>query len=179
MDLYVVRHAVAHKRDEEHWPDDAQRPLTPEGEERFRLAAGGILRFVPKVDLVLSSPYIRAWRTAEILEQTGWPSPVCCEELEPDCPPHKVLSVLMGHEDLDSVAIVGHRPGLHELVSYLLTGDTIGEEGGARIQIKKGGVAYLSFDGLPEPGAGSLEWVLTPKALRAAGGTRRRPVVDS
>jgi phosphohistidine phosphatase SixA len=35
MDLYVVRHAVAHKRDEKLWPDDAKRPLTPEGEERF------------------------------------------------------------------------------------------------------------------------------------------------
>ena len=60
---------------------------------------------------------------------------------------------------------------------YLLTGTTIGEECGARVQIKKGGVARLSFDGIPEPGVGSLEWVLTPKALRADG-KRRRPVAD-
>ena len=60
---------------------------------------------------------------------------------------------------------------------YLLTGTTIGEECGARVQIKKGGVARLSFDGIPEPSVGSLEWVLTPKALRA-GGKRRRPVAD-
>ena len=178
MDFYVVRHAVAHKRDEKLWPDDAERSLTPEGEERFRRAAGGILRFVPEVGLVLSSPYVRAWRTAELLEQRGWPAPVRCEELEPDCPPHKVLSVLARHEDLHSVAVVGHRPGLHELISYLLTGDTIGEECGARVQIKKGGVVRLSFDGIPKPGVGSLEWVLTPKALRAAGGKRRRPVAD-
>lgn len=159
---------MAHKRDEDRWPDDAKRLLTPEGEERFRRAAGGIVRFVPEIGLVLSSPFVRAWRTAEILEQTGWSAPVRCEELEPDYPPHKVLSVLARHEDLDSVAIVGHRPGLHELISYLLTGDTIGEDCGARVQIKKGGVAHLSFDGLPEPGVGSLEWVLTRKALRAA-----------
>jgi phosphohistidine phosphatase len=178
VDLYVVRHAVAHKRDEDRWPDDAKRSLTPEGEQRFRRAAEGILRFVPEVGLVLSSPFVRAWRTAEILEQTGWPAPVRCEELEPDCPPHEVLSVLARHEDLDSVAIVGHRPGLHELISYLLTGDTIGEGCGARVQIKKGGVARLSFDGIPEPGLGSLEWVLTPKALRASGGKRRRPGAD-
>jgi len=178
VDLYVVRHAVAHKRDEDRWPDDAKRPLTPEGEERFRRAAGGILRLAPEVGLVLSSPFVRAWRTAEILEQAGWPTPVRCEELEPDYPPHKVLSVLARHEDLDSVAIVGHRPGLHELVSYLLTGDTIGEECGARVQIKKGGVARLSVEGVTDPGAGSLEWVLTPKALRATGGKRRRPVAD-
>ncbi len=157
MDLYVVRHAVAHKRDEGLWPKDAKRPLTPEGEERFRRAAGGILRFVPEVGLVLSSPYVRAWRTAEILEQTGWPAPVRCEELEPDCPPHKVLSMLARDEDLGSVAIVGHRPSLHELVSYLLTGYTISEDCGARVQIRKGGAARLSFEGSPKPSMGSLE----------------------
>ena len=179
MYLYLVRHAVAHGRDPERWPDDSRRPLTPEGEEDFRGAARGLAHVAPEVDALLGSPYERAWRTAEILEQTGWPAPVCCEELEPDCPPHKVLSILASHEDLDSVAIIGHRPGLHELVSYLLTGDMIGEECGARVQIKKGGVARLSFEGVTDPGAGSLEWVLTPKALRAAGGKGRRPVADS
>jgi phosphohistidine phosphatase SixA len=48
MDLYVVRHAVAHKRDEDLWPDDAKRPLTPEGEERFPRFAEEILWFVTK-----------------------------------------------------------------------------------------------------------------------------------
>ncbi len=171
MNLYIVRHAVAHKRDAELWPDDAKRPLTPEGEERFRRAAGGILRLVPEIELVLSSPFVRAWRTAELLEQRGWPAPVPCEELKPDCPPHKLLDVLAGHADAESVAVVGHRPQLHELVSYLLVGDA----GGARIQIKKGGAVCLSFDGPPEPGAGYLEWLITPKALRTAGGSRTRP----
>lgn len=169
MDLYVVRHAVAQKRDENIWPDDSERPLTAEGEEKFRRAVRGLLRLVPEVGVVLSSPFARTWRTAEILEQAGWPAPVPCEELEPDYPPHKVLGALARYEGLDSVAIVGHRPGLHELVSYLLTADTIGEDCGARVQIRKGGAVRLSFDGLPEPGTGSLEWVLTPKALRKIG----------
>jgi phosphohistidine phosphatase len=176
VDLYVVRHAVAHKRDGERWPDDAKRPLTPEGEERFRRAAGGILRYAPEVEAVLSSPFVRTWQTAEILEQAGWPAPVPCEELEPECPPHRVLDILARYEGSASVAIVGHRPGLHEVVSYLLTGDMIGEDCGARVQVKKGGVVRLSFDGPLESGAGSLEWLLTPKALRAAGRKRRPPV---
>ena len=171
MNLYIVRHAVAHKRDAELWPDDAKRPLTPEGEERFRRAAGGILRLVPEVEVVLSSPFARTWRTAELLKQRGWPAPVPCDELEPDYPPHKVLNSLAGHADVESVAVIGHRPQLHELVSYLLTGDA----GGARVQIKKGGAVRLSFDGPPEPGAGYLEWLLTPKALRAASRSRPRP----
>ncbi|MDQ3791047.1 MAG: histidine phosphatase family protein [Actinomycetota bacterium] len=83
MDLYVVRHAVAHQHDEDRWPDDSKRPLTQWGEERFRRAAGGIIRLVPEFGLVLSSPFARAWRTAEILEQAGWPAPISCESWSP------------------------------------------------------------------------------------------------
>ena len=169
MDLYVVRHAVAHQRDKNTWTNDSERPLTAEGEAKFRRAARGILQLVPKIGVVLSSPFARTWRTAEILEQSGWPAPVPCEELEPGYPSHKVLGALTHYADLDSVAIIGHRPGLHELVSYLLTADTISEDCGARIQIKKGGAAHLSFDGLLDPGTGSLEWVLTPKVLQKIG----------
>ena len=60
---------------------------------------------------------------------------------------------------------------------YLQTGATIGEDCGVRVQIGKGGAARLSFDGLPEQGMGSLEWVLTPKTLRKDGlnaGRKRR-----
>lgn len=160
---------MAHQRDENIWPDDSERPLTTEGEEKFRRAAKGLMRLVPEVGIVLSSSFARTWRTAEILQQAGWPSPVPYKELEPTYPPHKVLGMLARYEDLSSVAIVGHRPSLHELVSFLLTGGTIGEDCGARVQIRKGGAARLSFDGLPEPGMGSLEWVLTPKALRKIG----------
>ena len=49
MEVYIVRHAVTYERDAERWPDDSKRQLTPEGEERFRHAAGGILRLVPEV----------------------------------------------------------------------------------------------------------------------------------
>lgn len=166
MDLYVVRHAIAYERDSERWPDDSRRPLTPEGEERFREAVGGLLRIVPAVDAVLSSPYPRACRTAEILAEAGWPDPVECEQLEPDYPPHKMDPLLESYAGAKGVAVVGHRPGLHELVAYYLTG---GSEG-AEVKIKKGGVVCLRFDGTPGPGAATLRWLLTPRILRTCGG---------
>lgn len=165
MDLYIVRHAEAHKRDADCWPDDSKRPLTQRGEERFRRAVGGITRLVPEVEVVLSSPFVRAWRTAELLEQAGWPAPKGFEKLEPECSPREVLHALVSYANLERVALVGHRPGLHELASYLLTG----QADDPRVQIKKGGVLRLSFNGPPEGGAGYLEWLLTPKALRAIG----------
>ncbi len=163
MYLYLVRHAVAHGRDPERWPDDTRRPLTPEGEEEFMGAARGLGRVVPEVDVLLGSPYERAWRTAEILaEQTGWPAPKEFSALEPEIPPEKVVIALETYVGKQSIALAGHRPGLHELAVYLLTGDA----GGADMKIKKGGVVCIEFDEAPKAGAGKLRWLFTPKVLR-------------
>ncbi|HZA47107.1 MAG TPA: histidine phosphatase family protein [Rubrobacter sp.] len=163
MYLYLVRHAIAHGRDPERWPDDSRRPLTPEGEEDFRGAARGLGRVVPEVDILLSSSYERAWRTAEILaEQAGWPAPEGIPALEPEIPPYKVVLALETYVRAGSMALVGHRPGLHELAAYLLTG----EAGGADMKIKKGGVVCIEFQDAPRAGAGKLRWLFTPKVLR-------------
>lgn len=167
MDLYLVRHAVAFKRDFGRWPDDADRPLTPDGQEDFRVVAGALGRIVPGVELVLSSPYERAWRTAEILEQeTSWPAPGPFPALEPEVPPHKVELALATYPEAETLALVGHRPSLHELAAYLL----VGEEDMLNIGLKKGGAACIRFKGSPEPGAGKLRWLLTPQVLRSTRG---------
>lgn len=163
MNLYLIRHAVAFQRDPGRWPDDSRRPLTTKGEEAFSLVAAGLGRVVPEVEVVLSSPYERAWRTAEILaELNSWPAPEAFPALEPDIPSQKVCVALETYAGARSVLLVGHRPGLHELASYLLTG----EESGVDIRIKKGGGLCIRFDGAPEPGAGRMSWLLTPKVLR-------------
>lgn len=167
MDLYVVRHAKAYGRDPDRWPDDGDRPLTPEGEREFRGAASGLLRLASPPGALLSSPYRRAWRTAEILaELDGWPAPEASLVLEPTLPPEKAAGELAACAETEAVAIVGHRPGLHELCSYLLTGSA----GGAEVNIKKGGALCLRFEGAVEPGAGELRWLLAPAMLRALAG---------
>jgi phosphohistidine phosphatase len=148
--IFVVRHAIAEDRDPERWPDDGLRPLTKAGEDRFRAAARGLARIVPSVDVVLSSPYVRAWRTAEILhEEAGWPPPERCEELEAWREPADALGLV--HRD-GSVAVVGHEPFLSGLVELLL---------GVKLAIdfKKGGVLLVE-DGV-------LRWYAPPKILVA------------
>ena len=163
MDLYLVRHASAFDADPSAWPDDRQRPLTPQGEKRFRRAARGLGQLVPRVELVLSSSYVRAWRTAEILKRdANWPAPVVCEALEAGRQPSEVLEALQPHAGAASVALVGHEPNLHQLASFLLTGDAAP----AMLEFRKGGVALLRFEGAPAPGLAQLVWLLPPKVLR-------------
>jgi len=130
-------------------------------------AALGLARIVPEVDVLLSSPYERAWRTAEILtQQAGWPAPQNLPALEPEVPPEKATLALETYADRQSVAFVGHRPCLHELAVYLLTGDA----GSADMKIKKGGVVCIEFDEAPAAGAGTLRWLFTPRVLRTLAG---------
>ena len=83
--------------------------------------------------------------------------------LEPTLPPEKAAHELLSYANAGSLVVVGHRPGLHELAAYLLTGEAEGVE----ISLKKGGVACIRFEEVPTPGTGELRWLLTPKVLRS------------
>jgi phosphohistidine phosphatase len=163
MDLYLVRHGVAYDADAARWPDDRDRPLTPEGEKRFRRAARGLAELVDPVDVLLSSPFSRAWRTAELLSaEAGWPKPVACDALEAGGSPAGVLQALQPRAGEKAVALVGHEPSMSELVSYLLTADTTH----AQVEFRKGGVARLELDEGLQPGTARLVWLLAPRILR-------------
>jgi phosphohistidine phosphatase len=170
VDLYLVRHADAFPKDPDRWRHDGKRPLTPEGEKEFRLAARGLARMVPRVDVILSSPARRAWQTAEILsELDSWPAPEPSPVVAASrrrASPEKATLALGDYADAKYVAVVGHKPRLQELAAYLLTGKSDGME----IKIRKGSVTCIRFDGIPAPGTGELRWLLTPKALRFLAG---------
>src|SRR5262249_3791925 len=106
----------------------------------------------------------RAWQTAEILHtRADWPAPARFDELEPGRPPAEVVEALGPHANLQSLALVGHEPSLHELASYLLSG----QPSSVRLTMKKGGVAHLVFPEAPRAAAAELEWLLAPGLLRA------------
>jgi phosphohistidine phosphatase len=164
MDVYLVRHAIADHRDPARWPDDAKRPLTAKGAARFRSAARGLHRIVPEVELVLASPYTRAWETAEILhDEAAWPAPEPCPSLEAIRPPAGALDVLRDRNDRSSAALVGHEPYLSGLASILLCED----EDALPLELKKGAVALLALPGDPRPGGALLRWSVSPKILRS------------
>jgi len=160
IDLFIVRHAIAYEHDPLRWPDDAERPLTMEGEVSFRKAARGVAKLTDPPSVVLSSPFVRAWRTAEILsEEAGWPSPEPFKALQADGDAQGVLDELNDIQGDSSIALVGHEPMLSELISIMI--------GGANVDMKKGAVARLNAHALTRGGA-TLRWLLPPKVLRAA-----------
>lgn len=164
-DIVLVRHAVAEPHDSERWPDDALRPLTPDGLERFRAVARGLRRIEVEVDAVLASPYARAWATGEILhEETGWPSPERCPALEPSRPPSAVIDAVRTRSEV-TLALVGHQPQLSELAALALAGS----ERSMRLELEKGGAMCLRFGGDRDAGAAALRWSVSPRFLRALG----------
>jgi len=161
MLLYIVRHAIAGVRDPQKWPDDAQRPLTKSGGRKFRKAAKGLGRLVPKVDVVLASPMVRAWETAAILEKdAGWPEPVRCPELA-GAGSAQVFTAMQPHAGRNSIALVGHEPYLSRLVT-----DILAPQERVLLELKKGAAACIRVDDLSTFTGAALLWLLQPKVLR-------------
>lgn len=165
MELLVVRHAIAFDRNAGRWPDDAERPLTPAGVARARKAALGLKRLTERPARVLVSPLRRARQTAAILTQfAGWPEAEVCPQLRPSAAPESVLA-LLARTGNARVALIGHQPGLGNLLAACLPG----EAAAAGFELKKMGVGLLEFAGAPRVGRAKLMWLLPPKTLRAAG----------
>lgn len=166
--LYLVRHAIAEERGLD-WPDDEVRPLSPEGTRKWRRGAIGFATLVPEVDLVLSSPLLRARQTADLL-QARLPGPPPLESfdaLQPDVPPSTLLKRLRQRDVPARVVLVGHEPGLSRLASTLLHLE-------GALDLGKGSAMAIAMTGLGTRGPGRLEWYATPRMLRrlsrAAGG---------
>jgi phosphohistidine phosphatase len=119
MRLLVIRHAVAEDRDAfaVTGQPDAQRPLTDEGRKKMKAAVRGLKDIVPKLDVLATSPLLRAAQTAEIVSQAyGRLETRRVDELSPERRPDELLGWLRSHQLGDTVAIVGHEPHLGFLV---------------------------------------------------------------
>ena len=67
MNLYLLRHGIAVEPGTPGFAHDADRALTPEGERKLGKIAEAMEAMELRFDRVLSSPYLRARQTAEII----------------------------------------------------------------------------------------------------------------
>lgn len=162
--LYLVRHAIAEDRGPA-WPDDDMRPLTREGLRKWRRGAKGLAAVLPPVDLILSSPLLRARQTADVLRSAlpGGPPLEDFEGLRPDVPPPVVLKRLRQRQVPPHVVLVGHEPSLSRLASTLLHFE-------GALEPRKGSAMAIVVSGLGTRGPGRLDWYVSPRMLRRLGG---------
>lgn len=144
MRLYIIRHAIAMDR-EISIPKGIQeenRPLTAEGKEKFIKSLKALKKKIEKVDLLLTSPYVRAADTAKIFKKVI-PVSIFKEEtrLQPGENIHALAKKILGLKK-NIVAIVGHEPDLGHLASFLLT-----KNNHLILEFKKGGIARIDIDG--------------------------------
>lgn len=160
MFLYIARHAWAGEHGDPRWPDDSQRPLTPEGIDRYDQLVKAIVDRGFDPARIATSPYLRCRQTADIIAKrvAGGPSIEVLEDLEPGSYLEPVIE-WSNRQDGADVCWVGHSPDV-ERFTAALTGDS-----SARIRFAKGAVAAIEFDDEVIAGGGELYWLATAKLL--------------
>jgi phosphohistidine phosphatase len=120
---------------------------------------------VDRIDMLVSSPLVRAVQTAEIISEAFDGIPIEEEDVLATGPESAFLAWYRGVADHGLVAAVGHEPYLGEWASWLLAGPSADF-----VVFKKGGACLLEFPHDIEPGRAVLRWHLAPAQLRVLGG---------
>lgn len=155
MQILIVRHAIAgdKKKFAASGKPDGLRPLTKKGRKEMKKNLRGLLRLLPSIGTIMTSPLVRARETARILER-GYPGArvVVHAGLSPGASKIKFAQWLRRTRPNGVVALVGHEPDLSVLAGRLLA-----NRDRSFVRLKKGGACFLD---------GELQWLLTPSMLR-------------
>ena len=154
--LYFLRHGLA---DRSEWAgDDYLRPLTPRGKQQMARTAETIARLDLGLDLIISSPLVRAYQTAEIVAAgLGLRDRLVSDErLGPGFGLTELRRILSERVGLTALMLVGHEPDFSDTISALI--------GGGRVVCKKGGLARVDC---PDDSGltGELVWLAPPALL--------------
>ena len=165
MELFVIRHAIAEPLGKQNEFSDEKRALTGEGKNRMREVVKGLVKLGIEVDLILTSPLVRAVETAEIV---GIAAGLTKKEIKltanlaPGASPEKLFAEIKGLSGVEALALIGHQPDLGGVISRIIQAD--GSE--LSIQLKKGSVCCLNITETVPRLRGDMSWLLTPRQLR-------------
>jgi len=163
--LWLLRHADA----EPHGTrSDSARRLTERGERQAHLAGEAIARMGVELQAFATSPKERALRTAQVAAEVLGAAQRALLEVVPSLAGGFDATQALAAMDAASpspdgdlrVLLVGHEPDFSTVVAELT---------GARIDLKKGGLAIVRVDG----GGGELVALLRPAELALIAGEGR------
>lgn len=134
--LVLLRHAKS------DWPDgidDADRPLAPRGRKDAPAAGRWLRKHVPDITDVSCSPALRTLQTWQLVRpELGGTPTLHAEPLIYGATVRDLLTVVRRlPADATTALLIGHNPGLSELVNELT---------GKRIELKTSGIAVLHAD---------------------------------
>lgn len=163
MKLLVIRHAVA--MDQQAFArterSDDLRPLSAEGTREMEQVAKGLRAEIKTLDLLATSPLLRARQTADIVADAYGIGPAeITDLLVPGASMEEFEEWCASRGENKVVAVVGHEPHLGCLVTWLMVG-----RGESRIRLRKGGACLLEFESQVHRDSGTLNWLLTPRQL--------------
>jgi phosphohistidine phosphatase len=163
--LLLLRHAKS-SCDNPGLPDH-ERPLAPRGHRAAERMAEHLRSSVPHVDLVLCSSALRTKQTLERVTEAFVDADIAVEDELYGATDDELLERLRHvAEGSETVVLIGHNPGTHDLAIALAESGEDLER--MRAKFPTGALAVLEFDG-PwrhlEPGAARLASFVTPKDL--------------
>ncbi|SRR6266540_3106955 len=164
MRIYLIRHSNAVDPGTPGYEDDSQRPLTEKGRDKMNKIASALKTMNIKPDLIVSSPYVRARQTAEILVKVlkYKKNLAFSEALVPMGSAEEMIGEINEKYNVDELVLVSHEPCISNLIGTLTAANP-----DISINIKNGGICCISSDDLRVERTASLEWLLTPKILSA------------
>lgn len=150
-ELILLRHA--HSESPVSGQPDADRPLSAEGQAASEAVGRWLLEHGKVPDCVLCSPSRRTRETLEgVLGVIGYVD----QRLEPaiyEATPGTLIDLIDRHCDIGRLMVVGHNPGLEQLVALMESGQTGDYRG-----MPPAGVAVLTLppNAPMEPGVAAL-----------------------
>lgn len=154
MRLYFVRHG--HAEDGINIADH-DRQLTAQGIARMQTAARVMKRLEIAPTNIYSSPRVRARQTAEIIADVLGKTIDIRPEVDFSFNVQAVATLIADHTADDEVMFVGHNPSMS---------DVVGELTGARVSMKKGGLARVDVPATALIYT-ELVWYIAPKVFDA------------
>jgi phosphohistidine phosphatase len=161
IQLYLLRHAHAGSPGAWSGPDDS-RPLSGKGEHQAERLGRFLASVLFRPGAILTSPKVRAARTAEIVA-AALDVPVTVDErLGGGLDLATVEAILADLGNPVSPVLIGHDPDFSELAAALT--------GSPNLTMRKGAFARIDADRPLVAGAGTLRWLLPPDLLQGRDG---------
>lgn len=134
MILYILRHGEAEDPSSKY--KEFERPLTSNGKKEIKHLAKFMKHLHVTFDFIITSPYVRAHQTAEIIADAYNMDArfIPSSNLLPECNLEEIIDEINStYPNINSLLLVGHNPHLTQLVSILTTG-----ESSSAVFLKKG-----------------------------------------